>query len=92
MDILRVTVVGQDIFKLVEGIFEEVGLNRTNQVNSGMLGNLKILTFLFELKEDEIIEKRQSLMSKLGENSMRLMPMYVHGDWMRVFVFKPIKT
>lgn len=92
MDVLRVTVVGQDIFKLVEGIFEEVGLNQTNQVNSGMLGNLKILTFLFELKEDEIIEKRQALMSKLGENSMRLMPMYVHGDWMRVFVFKPIKT
>ena len=92
MDTLRVTVVGQDLFKLVAEIFEKVGLNPVNQVNTGMLGNLKILTYTFELPEDEIIEKRTSFMEMATNDNLRLMPMYVHGDWMRVFIFKPIKT
>lgn len=91
MDVLRVTVVGQELYKLVEEIFELVGLNTVNQVNSGMLGNLKILTYTFELPENEVIEKRKNLMNKLREDPIRLMPMYLHGDWMRVFVFKPIR-
>lgn len=92
MDTLRVTVVGQDLFKLVAEIFEKVGLNPVNQVNTGMLGNLKILTYTFELPEDEIIEKRTSFMEMATNDNLRLMPMYVHGDWMRVFILKPIKT
>lgn len=91
MDILKVTVVGQDIFKLVSEVFELVGLNPVNRVNSGMLGNIKTLTYFFELEEDEIIEKRQSLMHKLAEDNLRLMPMYAHGDWMRIFVLKPLR-
>ena len=92
MDILRVTVVGQDLFKLVEDIFELIGLNRVNQVNTGMLGNLKILTYMFEIPEQEVIDKRKKLMNKISEDPIRLMAMYVHGDWMRVFVFKPIRV
>lgn len=92
MDVLRVTVVGQELYKLVEEIFELVGLNTVNQINSGMLGNLKILTYTFELSENEVIEKRKNLMNKLREDPIRLMPMYLHGDWMRVFVFKPIRV
>lgn len=92
MDYLRVTVVGQDIFKVVSEKFELAGLNPVNQVNTGMLGNLKILTYTFELFEDEIIQKRKKLMELMAEDNMRLMPMYVHGDWMRIFVMKPLKT
>lgn len=92
MDILRVTVVGQDLFKLVEDIFELIGLNRVNQVNTGMLGNLKILTYMFEIPEQEVIDKRKKLMNKISEDPIRLMAMYVHGDWMRIFVFKPIRV
>ena len=91
MDVLRVAIVGQDLFKLVTEIFELVGLNPVNQVNTAMLGNLKILTYTFELEEAEIIKKRKELMNKLSEDPIRLMPMYVHGDWMRIFVFKPIR-
>ena len=91
MEVLRVTVVGQDLFKIVSEVFELVDLNPVNQVNTGMLGNLKLLTYRFELKEDEIISKRKRLMEELAKDSMRLMPMYVHGDWMRIFVFKPIR-
>lgn len=89
---LRVTIVGQDIFKLVKEKFELVGLNQVNQVNNGMLGNLKLLTYEFELEDCEIIEKRKKLMNSMIEDNMRLMPMYVDGDWMRVFVFKPIRN
>lgn len=88
---LRVTVVGQDLFKIVEEIFSLVGLNTVNQLNNGMLGNLKILTYTFELPEKEVIETRSKLMAKMAEDNMRLMPLYVHGDWMRIFVFKPIR-
>ena len=88
---LKVTVVGQELFKIVPEKFELVSLNPANQVNSGMLGNLKTLTYIFELPEKEVIEKRTKLMKAMSEDNMRLMPLYVHGDWMRVFVFKPIR-
>lgn len=90
MDILRITVVGQDLFKLVEHKMELVGINKVNQLNTGMLGNLKTLTFEIEMKESEIIKKRSELMDKIAEDNMRLMPLYVHKDYMRIFVIKPM--
>ena len=89
-DILRITVIGKDLFKLVERYMELVGLNTVNTVNSGMLGNLITLTYEIELPADEVIRKRSMLMEKMAEDSMRLVPMYVHGDWMRIFVMKPL--
>lgn len=91
MEALKVTVVGQDLFKIVKEKFELAGINMVNQVNDGMLGNLKLLTYILELPMDELIEKRKKLMDIMGEDNMRLMPMYVHGDWMRIFVFRPIR-
>lgn len=89
-DILRITVIGKDLFKLVERYMELVGINTVNTVNSGMLGNLITLTYEIELSADEVIKKRSMLMEKMAEDSMRLVPMYVHGDWMRIFVMKPL--
>lgn len=71
---------------------ELVGINAVNQINTGMLGNLKTLTYIAEIEESDVIEKRKSLMNAMAEDCMRLMPLYTHGDWMRIFVFKPIKT
>ena len=90
MEKLHVTVVGKNIFQLVEKKLELVGINNAKMVKTGMLGNLKILAYEFELEESEVIDVRKKLMSKMAEDSMRLMPMYVHGDWMRIFVFEPI--
>ena len=92
MAAIMLTIVGQDLFKIVVEKMELVGINTVNQINSGMLGNLKTLTYKIDLDDSEVIEKRSALMSTMAEDNMRLMPMYVHGDWMRIFVFKPIKT
>lgn len=89
MDTVRITIVGKDIFKLVERKCELVGLNNVNQVNNGMLGNLKTLTLSFDIREDKIIPIRRNFMAKCAEDNMRLMATYVHGDWMRIFVFDP---
>lgn len=91
MEQLKVTIVGQDIAKEVVTIFDDLRLNAINQVKTGMLGNLKTLTYIFELEPEVVIFKRRELMNKLGEYNIRLMPMYVHGDWMRIFVFKTIR-
>ena len=91
MEVLRVTVVGQELYKTVARIFEEVGLNPVNQINTGMLGNLKTLTYTFELSDEEIIQKRKAMMNEMAKDYLEMMPMYVHGDWMRIFVFKPIR-
>lgn len=91
MEKLRVTVVGLDIVDEVTTIFDLVGLSMVNQVNTGMLGNLKMLTYEFDLDEGEVIAKRKALMDEAAKYSIRLMPMYVHGDWMRVFIFKTIR-
>ena len=90
-NVLKVTVVGQELFKIVEEKCELVGLNPVNQVNTGMLGNLKTLTLVFEMPENKIIRLRRNLMEKLIEDNLRLTPMYVHGEWMRIFVFKPLR-
>lgn len=71
---------------------ELVGINTVNQINTGMLGNLKTLTYIAEIEESDVIEKRKNLMNAMAKDCMRLMPLYTHGDWMRIFVFKPIKT
>lgn len=90
MDILRITVVGKDLFKLVERKMELVGINTVNEVNSGMLGNLTTLTYEIEMRESEIINKRKMLLDKIAEDNMRMTPLYVHGDWMRIFIIKPL--
>jgi hypothetical protein len=92
MEKLRVSVVGLDIVDEVTAIFELIGLSTVNQVNTGMLGNLKMLTYEFDIDESEVIEKRKKLMEEAAKYRIRLMPMYVHGDWMRVFIFKTIKN
>lgn len=92
MEKLRVTVVGLDIVDEVTTIFDLVGLSMVNQVNTGMLGNLKMLTYEFDLDEGDVIAKRKALMDEAAKYSIRLMPMYVHGDWMRVFIFRTIRT
>lgn len=92
MGTIRVTVVGQDLFKIVEEKFELVGLNKVNQVNNGMLGNLKTLTYQFEIDDMEAIDIRKKLMRLMSKDNMRLMPMFVNGDWNRIVVIKPFKT
>lgn len=92
MEKLRVTVVGQEINEEVKDVFELIGLTMVNQVNTGMLGNLKTLTYTFEIEPEKVIDTRRNLMNELSKYSLRLMPMYVHGDWMRIFVFKTIRV
>jgi len=91
MDILKVTVIGKDLFDIVEKYMELAGINTVNTVNSGMLGNLTTLTMEAPIREEEVIKKRGKLMELMSEDNMRLMPMYVHGDWMRIFVMKPLR-
>ena len=91
MDILKVTVIGKDLFDIVENYMELAGINTVNTVNSGMLGNLTALTMEAPIREEEVIKKRGKLMELMSEDNMRLMPMYVHGDWMRIFVMKPLR-
>lgn len=92
MATLRVTVVGQDIFKVVAEKFELAGINKVNQVNTGMLGNLKTLTYAVEIADIDILEYRKKLSEEMRKDNMRLMPMFADGDWMRMFVFKPFRT
>lgn len=91
MDSLVVTIIGQDLFKMVGDKFELAGLNQANQINTGMLGNLKTLTHIFELSKDEIIDKRKRLLAAIGEEPMRMMALFTAGDWMRIVVMKPLK-
>ena len=92
MDTLKVTVVGQDLFRIVTDIFESVGFTHSGMARTSMVGNMKSITYEFPLAEETVIERRKTLMNALSQNKMLLMPMYVHGDWMRVVVMHPIRT
>lgn len=92
MEVMTVTVVGQELFTPVEQVLKLVGLKPVNQVKRGMLGNLKVLTYSIKIDEKEIIEKRCQLMDKLAENTATMLPLYLHGDWMKLYVVKPIRV
>lgn len=79
------------MINVVEEKFELVGLNTVNTVRNSMLGNLTALTYEFVIDEEEVISKRKQLMEEMAKDNMRLMPLYMHGDWMRIFVIKPMK-
>lgn len=92
MEVMEVTVVGQELFEPVKRVLKLVELNPVNQVKRGMLGNLKALTYFVEIDEKEIIAKRCQLMDKLAENTATMLPLYLHGDWMKLYVVKPIRV
>lgn len=91
VETLKITVVGKDLFKLVEQKMELAGINTVNTVSTGMLGNLTTLTFFIKMREDEVIKTRKRLLDIMADD-IRMMPLYVHGDWMRIFVIKPMLT
>lgn len=91
MSTLHLTVIGQELFKIVEEKLELAGINTATQVSNGMLGNLKTLTYLFDIDDIDIIHARTNLMKIMSEDNMRLMPMFVNGDWGRIFVMKPFR-
>lgn len=66
MDKLKVTIIGQDIAKIVSEVFVSIGLNSIKGVSKGSLGNLKTLTYEFDISEEEIIGKRKRLMIELA--------------------------
>lgn len=90
METLKITVVGKDLFKIVADKLKLVDLNEIKETRSGTLGNLTTLTYFIDIPEESVIAVRKRLMGKMAEDNLRLMPMYVHGDWMRIFVFKPL--
>lgn len=91
MQQLIITIIGQDLFKLCDEKFKLVMLNPVNQANKGMLGNLKTLTyFFFELDEDEVIEKRSGFLNLVAEDHLRMMALFKAGDWMRIFIIRPL--
>ena len=92
MSVLHLTIIGQDIFKIVEEKLMLAGINTATQVSNGMLGNLKTLTYLFDIDDIDVIAARANLMRIMSEDNMRLMPMFVNGDWNRIFVMKPFRT
>lgn len=89
MDELFVTVVGTDLIKSVEKIFDELGMHY-DDFKKNSIGNMKTTVYSFMIDEDEIIAKRKRLMNRIMLEPLKYTAMYVHGDWMRLFIFKHI--
>lgn len=92
MSTLRVTVIGNDIFKIVAEKLELVGINQINKINTGMLGNLKTLTYEIDLEDLDIIGIRKKLIELMIQDNMRIMPLFMASNWLHLFVMKPFKT
>lgn len=90
MQQLIITIIGQDLFKPCEEKFKLVLLNPVNRPNKRMLGNLKMLTYFFELEEDDVIEKRSKLLELIAEDHLRMMALFRAGDWMQLFITRPL--
>lgn len=87
----QVTVIGQELFDIMRDKFKSVDLNDPIQTNKGMLGNLKALTFTFEVDEADVIEMRNRLLWEISDDHMRMTAMFAAGDWMKLYVIKPIR-
>ena len=91
MDELKITIIGKDLFEIVKEKLESVDINKVNQAKNGMLGNLTTLTLFCEIDQSEVIEKRKKFMKEVERDNMRLMGLYVQGDWMRIVIMKPFR-
>lgn len=89
MDELYVTVVGIELIKSIQKIFEELGM-KYDDFKKGSIGNMKSMTFTFVTEQDHVIITRKRLMERIMMEPFKYTAMYVHGDWMRVFIFKKI--
>lgn len=92
MEKLRVTVVGQDLFKIIDDKFEAAGLSLAYEIRTGMYGNLKTQTYIFELEDSEVIGTRKKFLNEVAKDSTRMTGLYMHGDWMRIFVMRPFRN
>lgn len=90
MQQLIVTIIGQDLFKPCEEKFKLVILNPINHTNRAMLGNLKMLTYFFEIDDDEVIEKRSKLLNLIAEDHLCMMALFKDGDWMKIYIVRPL--
>ena len=91
MDELKITIIGKDLFEIVKVKLESVGINKVNQAKNGMLDNSTTLTLFCEIDQSEVIEKRKKFMKEVERDNMRLMGLYVQGDWMRIVIMKPFR-
>lgn len=89
MDELYVTVVGTELIKSVEKIFKELGM-KYDDFKKGSIGNMKTMVYTFVTEQDHVIITRKKLMECIMMEPFKYTAMYVHGDWMRVFIFKKI--
>ena len=94
--VLKITIVGKSTLWLVldKLQYTSIPISNVNHINDGILGNLTTLTYAVMLDESSVIEKRREIINALMEEREYLMPMYVCGDWMHIWVFKrqsPIK-
>lgn len=85
---MLVTVIGSGVKEIVEPIFNTLTINSVNEISSGMLGNLRTLTYSISIEDDFVISQRKKLMSELSKESTHLVAFYEHGDWMHVYIFK----
>lgn len=91
MEHLYVTVIGGDTAAHAERIFDDLRLKSINQIKDrvlGRLGNFKTYTYIFEIPEEEVIDKRKKLMKALIGESAEWCGMYEHGDWMQLYLFR----
>lgn len=85
---LYVTVVGNRIRNLCEYILTELTLiNFLDTARLTRLGNFAAITYILSLPEDKVVSMRRQFMRRCCEESTQLVPMWVQGDWMRIFVF-----
>lgn len=89
MDELIVTVVGTDLFKSVEKIFDELGMHY-DDFCKGSIGNMKTVVYTFVIEQHDVIKTRKNLMKRLDLERNIYTPMYVHGDWMKIYIFRNI--
>lgn len=73
MEHLYVTVICGDTAAHAERVFDDLRLKSINQIKDGMLGrlgNFKTYTYIFEIPEEEVVDKRKKLMKALiGESA-----------------------
>lgn len=85
---LQLTVVGGGFEELVENIFAVNSINPVNKINGVNLGNFRTLIYLIDIPEESVIETRRKLMKALSKERNHLIPMYEHGNWMKIYIFK----
>lgn len=87
-----VTVIGEELFGLVEELFDIIDISKDiSKVELGSFYDIEAMIYTFDIEYKDVIPTRNLLLSIITDEERDIMAMFSSGNWMNVIVGPKVK-